>query len=105
MNRTEQPIAARRVFEVKRNNCQSEDIVSHAVAQWSNEAQEWQLANTFGQPATATAITVRAALCGCRSIKPRSTAPACDCSSHSANTRPALGRIHGPQTRDGENAN
>lgn len=32
-------------------NCHSDDIVSHAVAQWSNEAQEWQLASTFGQPA------------------------------------------------------
>jgi hypothetical protein len=33
------------------SNCQSDDIVSHALAQWSNEAQEWQLADTFGQPA------------------------------------------------------
>jgi hypothetical protein len=33
------------------SNCQSDDIVSHAVAQWSNESQEWQLASTFGQPA------------------------------------------------------
>jgi hypothetical protein len=33
------------------SNCQSDDIVSHAVAQWSNEAQEWQLADTYGQPA------------------------------------------------------
>ncbi len=31
--------------------CQSDDIVSHAVAKWSNESQEWQLASTFGQPA------------------------------------------------------
>jgi hypothetical protein len=33
------------------SNCQSDDIISHAVAQWSNESQEWQLASTFGQPA------------------------------------------------------
>jgi hypothetical protein len=33
------------------SNCQSDDIVSHAIAQWSNEAQEWQLASTFDQPA------------------------------------------------------
>jgi hypothetical protein len=31
--------------------CGSDDIVCHATAQWSNEAQEWQLANTFNQPA------------------------------------------------------
>ena len=33
------------------SNCQSDDIISHAVAQWSNESQEWQLASTFDQPA------------------------------------------------------
>jgi hypothetical protein len=33
------------------SNCQSDDILSHATAQWSNESQEWELANTFGQPA------------------------------------------------------
>jgi hypothetical protein len=33
------------------SNCNSDDIISQATAQWSNEAQEWQLANTFGQPA------------------------------------------------------
>jgi len=33
------------------SNCQSDDIISHAVAQWSNESQEWQLASTFAQPA------------------------------------------------------
>jgi len=32
-------------------NCHSDDIISHATAQWSNEKQEWQLANTFAQPA------------------------------------------------------
>ena len=35
--------------------CQSDDIVSHAVVQWSNEAQEWQIADTFGQPAYCNA--------------------------------------------------
>jgi hypothetical protein len=29
------------------SNCQSDDVISHAVAQWSNESQEWQLASTF----------------------------------------------------------
>ncbi len=33
------------------SNCRSDDILSHATAQWSNEAQEWELANTFAQPA------------------------------------------------------
>src|ERR1700687_4933740 len=33
------------------SNGQSDDIISHAVAQWSNESQEWQLASTFDQPA------------------------------------------------------
>ncbi len=33
------------------SNCQSDDIISHATAQWSNESQEWELASTFGQPA------------------------------------------------------
>jgi hypothetical protein len=33
------------------SNCQSDDIISHATAQWSNESQEWELANTFAQPA------------------------------------------------------
>jgi hypothetical protein len=32
-------------------NCRSDDIISHATAQWSNEKQEWQLASTFAQPA------------------------------------------------------
>jgi len=31
--------------------CRSDDIISHATAQWSNEKQEWELANTFAQPA------------------------------------------------------
>ena len=29
--------------------CHSDDIVSQAVIQWSNEAQDWQIADTFGQ--------------------------------------------------------
>src|SRR5260370_25950430 len=33
------------------SNCQPHHIISHAVAQWSNESQEWQLASTFDQPA------------------------------------------------------
>jgi hypothetical protein len=32
-------------------HCQSDDIISHATAQWSNESQQWELANTFAQPA------------------------------------------------------
>lgn len=30
--------------------CGSDDITCHATAQWSNEAQEWQLANTWDRP-------------------------------------------------------
>ena len=33
------------------SNCRSDDIISQATAQWSNEKQEWELANTFAQPA------------------------------------------------------
>src|SRR6266481_4337858 len=33
------------------SNCQSDDIISHAITQWSNESQEWQLASSFDQPA------------------------------------------------------
>jgi hypothetical protein len=32
-------------------SCQSDDIIAHATVQWSNESQEWELANTFDQPA------------------------------------------------------
>ena len=32
------------------SRCQSDDITCTATVQWSNEAQEWQLANTFGLP-------------------------------------------------------
>ncbi len=42
--------AAKRVTPIC-TSCQSDDIVSQAVVQWSNEAQEWQIADTFGQPA------------------------------------------------------
>jgi hypothetical protein len=31
--------------------CQSDDIISQATAQWSNESQEWELADVFDQPA------------------------------------------------------
>lgn len=33
------------------SHCGSDDILSRATAQWSNEKQEWELANTFAQPA------------------------------------------------------
>jgi len=33
------------------SHCRSDDIISQATAQWSNESQEWELASTFGQPA------------------------------------------------------
>jgi hypothetical protein len=32
------------------SGCESDDIVSYVTAQWSNESQEWELANTFDQP-------------------------------------------------------
>jgi hypothetical protein len=32
-------------------HCRSDDIIAQAIVQWSNESQEWELANTFGQPA------------------------------------------------------
>jgi hypothetical protein len=31
--------------------CESDDILSYVTAQWSNESQQWELANTFDQPA------------------------------------------------------
>jgi hypothetical protein len=31
-------------------SCQSDDIISSATVQWSNESQGWELANTFDQP-------------------------------------------------------
>ena len=37
------------------SSCRSDDIISHATAQWSNEAQEWELANTFAQPVRCNA--------------------------------------------------
>jgi hypothetical protein len=33
------------------SSCNSDDIISHAIVQWSNESQEWELASTFAQPA------------------------------------------------------
>ena len=36
------------------SSCQSDDIIAHATAQWSNESQQWELANTFDQPAHCT---------------------------------------------------
>jgi hypothetical protein len=32
-------------------HCRSDDIISMATAQWSNEKQEWELADTFARPA------------------------------------------------------
>jgi hypothetical protein len=32
------------------SHCQSDDLVCHAIAQWSNRSQQWELANTFDQP-------------------------------------------------------
>ena len=32
-------------------HCRSDDITCMAVAQWSNEQQEWELASTFDRPA------------------------------------------------------
>jgi hypothetical protein len=32
------------------SSCRSDDIISHATIQWSNESQEWELASTFDQP-------------------------------------------------------
>jgi len=32
-------------------HCHSDDITCSATVQWSNESQEWQLANTFEMPA------------------------------------------------------
>ena len=39
-------------------HCRSDDIVSQATAQWSNERQEWELANTFAQPARCNACNM-----------------------------------------------
>ena len=30
--------------------CESDDIIAHVTAQWSNEQQQWELANTFDRP-------------------------------------------------------
>jgi hypothetical protein len=32
------------------SSCQSDDIISSATVQWSNESQQWELASTFDQP-------------------------------------------------------
>jgi hypothetical protein len=36
------------------SHCRSDDIISQATAQWSNESQEWELASIFDQPAHCT---------------------------------------------------
>ena len=33
------------------SHCQSDDIIGHATVQWSNESQDWELADTFAQAA------------------------------------------------------
>lgn len=33
------------------SHCQSDDIIARATVQWSNETQEWELADTFRMPA------------------------------------------------------
>ncbi len=33
------------------SRCESDDIISYVTAQWSNESQQWELANTFDRPA------------------------------------------------------
>ena len=33
------------------SRCESDDIISHVTAQWSNEQQQWELANSFDRPA------------------------------------------------------
>lgn len=30
--------------------CESDDIIAHVIAQWSNEQQQWELASTFDRP-------------------------------------------------------
>ena len=40
------------------SRCRSDDITCSATVQWSNESQEWQLANTFDLPAHCNS-------CGC----------------------------------------
>ena len=48
--RSEQPAAGAGRSTPVCSNCRSDDIVCRCTAQWSNEAQEWQLTETFGQP-------------------------------------------------------
>jgi hypothetical protein len=30
--------------------CETDDIIAHVTAQWSNEQQQWELASTFDRP-------------------------------------------------------
>jgi hypothetical protein len=32
------------------SRCDSDDIIAHVTAQWSNEQQEWELASSFDRP-------------------------------------------------------
>ena len=49
--RSEQPVPGAGRSTPVCSNCSSDDIVCRCTAQWSNEVQEWQLTETFGQPA------------------------------------------------------
>ncbi len=39
-------------------HCRSDDIVSNATVQWSNERQEWELADTFAKPALCNSCNI-----------------------------------------------
>jgi hypothetical protein len=32
------------------SRCETDDIIAHVTAQWSNEQQQWELANAFDRP-------------------------------------------------------
>jgi hypothetical protein len=42
------------------SRCESDDIIAHVTAQWSNEQQEWELANSFDRPTHCNRCN-----CGC----------------------------------------
>ena len=65
LNQEPAQIARRRAARATRStpvcsHCRSDDIISQATAQWSNESQEWELAEIFDQPTSS----------GCPSTKP-----------------------------------
>ena len=52
LNQEPAQIARRRAARATRStpvcsHCRSDDIISQATAQWSNESQEWELADIF----------------------------------------------------------